>query len=229
MFFSFKAHYNSALNAAVIKKSGTPVTIYDVAACVGIAHSRGMTPENVMSGFKKSGLFPYDPDVFSHFDFLPNEVTRRLPPAPPTDLDKDIQEQEQENRVPKTLEKQKMSDNAVVTLEDIRHFPKAQERRPAASKRRRVRSVIITDTPEKMANEEIRKNRNPQGKNMNKRPLKKKVRETVTDSECDEFQSEDHRSSDEDVDWASSDPVPPMNFNGDPVKGDFVLVKFITE
>ncbi|KAJ4442374.1 hypothetical protein ANN_03960 [Periplaneta americana] len=122
-----------------------PSDHYDVASCVGIAHSRGMTPENIMSVFKKSGIFPYDPDVFSHVDFLPSEVTNRLLPALPTDLVKDIQEQE--NRVPKTPEKRKMSDHAVVTPEEIRPFPKEQERRPAASKRRRISSSAPNSSP----------------------------------------------------------------------------------
>lgn len=52
-----------------------------LAGCFGIAHQRAMTPSNIISGFKKCGIFPYDRDTFTDSDFLVSSVTERLVPS----------------------------------------------------------------------------------------------------------------------------------------------------
>ncbi|KAJ8909638.1 hypothetical protein NQ315_015330 [Exocentrus adspersus] len=70
--FSFKSFYNSAVDAWMIKNRGGTVTIYEIGEFVSVAHDRAMTPQNIKSGFKKTGIFPFNDRVFSDEDFLPS-------------------------------------------------------------------------------------------------------------------------------------------------------------
>lgn len=81
VFYSFKSHYNAAADSWLLHHPGTPLSIYEVASCVGVAHQRAMTPANIISGFKKTGIYPFDRDVFSDDDFLVSYVTDRDFPA----------------------------------------------------------------------------------------------------------------------------------------------------
>ncbi|KAJ8732554.1 hypothetical protein PYW07_015153 [Mythimna separata] len=76
----FKVYYNSAIDSWMMKNPGKPMTIYNVAECVGVAYARAMTPMNIFAAFKKCGIFPYDPEVFTDIDFLPSDVTDRPEP-----------------------------------------------------------------------------------------------------------------------------------------------------
>lgn len=80
VFSSFKSNYYSALNSKLLQNKGVPLTIYDVAGCVKIAHDRAMTPSNIAAAFKKTGIFPFDSNIFTDDDFMVSEVTNR--PAP---------------------------------------------------------------------------------------------------------------------------------------------------
>lgn len=77
VFQSFKAHYNAAVDSLMLAHPGQPITIYEIARCVKVAHERSMTPQNITSGFRKSGVYPFDRDVFTAADFLTSAVTDR--------------------------------------------------------------------------------------------------------------------------------------------------------
>lgn len=55
--------------------SGHAFTIYQIAECVGQAYLKAMKPVNIISAFKKCGIFPFDESVFTEEDFLPIAVT----------------------------------------------------------------------------------------------------------------------------------------------------------
>jgi hypothetical protein len=42
-----------------------------------VAHHSGLSPENFMSGFQKSEIFPFDSHVFTYEDFLGSYFTNR--------------------------------------------------------------------------------------------------------------------------------------------------------
>lgn len=73
----FKAPYNAACDEWMMVNSGHPMTIYDVATCVGKAYVEALTPSNIISGFRKSGIFPFNPNIFTESDFLCSYVTNR--------------------------------------------------------------------------------------------------------------------------------------------------------
>ena len=57
------------------------MSIYDIPEIVKIALPRATTPENIIAGFKVSGIYPFDMHVITDSDFLPSAVTDRPDPA----------------------------------------------------------------------------------------------------------------------------------------------------
>ncbi|KAG5892410.1 hypothetical protein JTB14_003346 [Gonioctena quinquepunctata] len=56
-------------------------SIYNTASFVNTAHQKSMTPSKIIAGFKKSGIHPFDRDVFTEPDFLYNYVPDRSTPT----------------------------------------------------------------------------------------------------------------------------------------------------
>lgn len=54
---------------------GIPITIYNIAECVGPAYLKAINPIDIVNTFKKCGIFPFDDSIFTEEDFLPSTVT----------------------------------------------------------------------------------------------------------------------------------------------------------
>ena len=67
----FKNFYDKALDSWMRSHPGERFTIYHVAAAVNEAFLSAMTPRNIISGFKATGIWPYNPNIFTDNDFLP--------------------------------------------------------------------------------------------------------------------------------------------------------------
>ena len=63
----------------MLSHAGRPITIYDIAECVGKAFPISFTPNNIISGFRASGIWPYNRDIFGDDEFL-SFVTDRPDP-----------------------------------------------------------------------------------------------------------------------------------------------------
>lgn len=233
VFASFKAHYNSAVDSWLLHHPGTPMTIYQVAECVGVAYDRSMTPTNIKSGFRKSGIFPLDKNVFSESDFMTSVVTDRptldqqaasTSGANESELiecNEDKQNQEPiQNQEPKQNQKHKQNQRDFVSPEQFRGYPKASERKGKIN-RRKGKCMIATDTPEKNIIEEKEQNKK-------KKPPVKAVenakRKLVESSDEDDEVLSLHSETE---DW-----IPEIDLNGfedlerSPEVGDFVLTEF---
>lgn len=81
VYFPFKAFYNQGVEAWHINNPGKTMDIYSVAEVVGQAYPRAFTTSNITSGFKKTGIFPLDRNIFTETDFLPSYVTDRPVPV----------------------------------------------------------------------------------------------------------------------------------------------------
>lgn len=174
VFASFKANYNTAVDSWLLHHPGTPLSIYDVAACVGTAYERCMTPANIRSGFRKTGIFPFDRHVFTPDDFLSSSVTDRdifnTTSVPNTNSDEQIASTSTATPFIENLEENPLSDDemlvevladvpadvpaevplqAFVSPEAFKGYPKAGERKLKSSQRKKATSCIPTDTPEK--------------------------------------------------------------------------------
>ncbi|KAF2885440.1 hypothetical protein ILUMI_20720 [Ignelater luminosus] len=77
VFGPFKSYYNAAVDSWMLRNPGIPMTIYQVAECMGEAHPKAFTPANIIAGFKRSGIYPLNRSVFSEADFLNASVTDR--------------------------------------------------------------------------------------------------------------------------------------------------------
>ncbi|KAJ8957110.1 hypothetical protein NQ318_007325 [Aromia moschata] len=155
VFKAFSTAYNAVIDSWMMQHPGKPISIYEVAECVGIAHIKALTPSNIINSFKKCGIYPYDANVFSDLDFLPSDVTDRPNPTdngtelllPGNDVNK-------ENSLPETNENiEEKKSNLFRGPEDFKGFPKAEVRK-VKNLRRKGKSIIATDTPEKNEIEE---------------------------------------------------------------------------
>lgn len=76
-----KAFFNDKATSWMVSNPGKTITIYNIAELVNYAWTRGATPANITSGFKASGVWPLDRNVFPEYYFAPAEVTNRPVPA----------------------------------------------------------------------------------------------------------------------------------------------------
>ncbi|XP_041349184.1 uncharacterized protein LOC121368514 [Gigantopelta aegis] len=72
----FKSFYNQAANSFMTNHPGQTITIHDIAQIVGNAYPLAFKP-NIIAGFRASGIYPFNPNVFSEEDFLGSYVTDR--------------------------------------------------------------------------------------------------------------------------------------------------------
>lgn len=77
-----KKQINTACDAWVCTNK-RPMTIYDIPSILARAALLALTPVNIMAGFKVSGIFPLNPEIFTDSDFMPSYFTDRPAPAVP--------------------------------------------------------------------------------------------------------------------------------------------------
>ena len=53
------------------------MTIYEIPELVNEAHMSAIIPKNVMSGFKNTGIHPYNRNLFTDIDFASALITDR--------------------------------------------------------------------------------------------------------------------------------------------------------
>src|SRR5678816_2470279 len=83
-FKSLKSGYKVAADSWMVSHPGKRISFYDMAGIFGTAYLRTATPEKAVNGFKCSGLWPFDPEVFTDDDFQAATVTEEALPVPPT-------------------------------------------------------------------------------------------------------------------------------------------------
>ena len=170
----FKRYYNSACDMCMLNHPGETMTIYEIAEMVGHAFPKAMTPHNIQSGFRVSGIQPVNPDIFTDDEFLPSEVTDRPlpdqhPPAVPEQPSAVSHQpaavsqqpaavsQEPAARLDSPLTKQttvsaSTSVHRTITPDQVRPFKKAAPRKKQKIARKKGSTRILTDTPEKIKN-----------------------------------------------------------------------------
>ncbi|XP_026745200.1 uncharacterized protein LOC113506559 [Trichoplusia ni] len=77
----FKNYTNRAQTAWMHNNPGKTMTIYDIPSIVKESLPLALNPTNIMSGFKASGLWPLNADIFQDSDFAPSYVTDRPDPT----------------------------------------------------------------------------------------------------------------------------------------------------
>ena len=89
----FKTAFGVAMDGWMRSHPGCIVTIYDVPSLVAEAQLHSLTIRNIQNGFRVSGIYPYNKNVFTDEDFAPAEVTN-CPDMGIVDCASDINDQQ---------------------------------------------------------------------------------------------------------------------------------------
>ncbi|XP_072395259.1 uncharacterized protein [Diabrotica undecimpunctata] len=81
VFGPLKTYYSQAASNFMLKFPGRTITIYDIAELLGDAFPRAMAPSNIISGFKVSGIWPINPNIFTDDEFMTSAITDRPDPT----------------------------------------------------------------------------------------------------------------------------------------------------
>ncbi|XP_023218187.1 uncharacterized protein LOC111632236 [Centruroides sculpturatus] len=231
-----KSRYNVAANNWMINHPGKPMTIYDVPALVSEAFDASLTRNNILSGFAKTGIYPFNSEVFTDDDFLQAEVTNRPDPEnPPTAVtpmaSASTSDVPTTSSVPKTLPvcpQASTSGTSVLSPQLVKPFPKASARKTAKSNRRGS-TRILTDTPEKDKIQQAF-----QEKEAKKRKNESKERRTKSKKQLLQHIPEETESEDEGSQSSSSSKSDATSSEGSDIENsvkhiqpnDFILVRF---
>ena len=107
-----------------------------------------MTPSNIMSGFKATGIFPFDKNVFSSDQFMSAYLTDKVLENAVVETNQPLEQStlwfsERERTMASTS-----------SAEQVRPCGKRPARKENATKRRKGRSSVFTDNPVRQAIEE---------------------------------------------------------------------------
>lgn len=78
VFAPFKALCKAAFNQWISSNPGKPITIYNIVHLSSAPFDETFCTKNI-SGFKKTGIEPFDRSVFTRDDFCPSSVTDHIP------------------------------------------------------------------------------------------------------------------------------------------------------
>ena len=163
VYSPLKRYYNDACNSWQLQHPGETISIYDIGNLLGIAFPRAMTPSKITSGFKKTGIYPFDRHIFPDDQFLGSFITDRPPhdqpsadclptsingPSTSAAANGASKALDQLSPGPSTNDSISMVVASTITPVQIRPFPKAGPRKTTHHHKRRSTS-ILTDTPVK--------------------------------------------------------------------------------
>ena len=81
VFEPFKKYLSGAQDAWLRNNPGKAITIYNIPKVVSDSLPFAMTCTNITKSFQKTGIYQYNPNIFTNDDFLPSFVTDRIESA----------------------------------------------------------------------------------------------------------------------------------------------------
>jgi hypothetical protein len=80
-FKSLKVNYNRAADSWMTSNPGQRITFFQMAGLFQVAYNSAATVEKAVTGFRVSGIWPFNDEIFSDEDFEAAEVTAEPDPA----------------------------------------------------------------------------------------------------------------------------------------------------
>lgn len=77
IFKSLKTYYNQEVQCWLRRHPGRPVTEYQIAELFAVAYGKSATVGNATSGYRDTGIVPFNADIFSDVDFVAAGMTER--------------------------------------------------------------------------------------------------------------------------------------------------------
>lgn len=226
VFGPLKKYYNTTCGEWLLSNGGRPMTIYDVSECVGRAYPLAFTPQNIQAGFRVSGIFPLNENIFTDDEFLSCSVTERPQPEPRSATPEpgtSVQISQSPNR-PQSVSLE-LTRETFVSPQQIRPHPKAIKRQQRRGGPKPGRCRILTDTPEK---QEIENEMFKKIAQASKQTTKRKVfaeKEESSSSSDEDMSLPSSGDSLDDVDFAEKAPNDNLEEVNDVNVGDFALAR----
>ena len=179
----FKTAFNRAMDGWLRSNPGRTVTIYEIPQLVNEAHMAAITPANSMSGFKSTGIYPYNRQIFTELDFAAAQTTDQ----PMSDVNV-AQNADEQGGSSIDMQIENVCNNSnYISPSAILPVPKAQPRKKNVNGRKKGSTKILTDTPvrdEIASSSKPSKRKDPKPKNVRKKKLFNKCT-TRSDSDSD--------------------------------------------
>ncbi|XP_050499832.1 tigger transposable element-derived protein 4-like [Diabrotica virgifera virgifera] len=162
-YFPLKTAFNSECSKYLTSHPGEKITPSEIAELFNLAFSRVATPEKAIKGFKETGIFPYNPDVFTDEDFAPAETLQST-------VSDALQEPTQAEKLLKTNETTPEKNSSVnetelknVSFAEIIPLPSCSHENVVKrqNKANKQHSIVFTSTPlkEELEKKEEKKNK----------------------------------------------------------------------
>ncbi|KAF2892328.1 hypothetical protein ILUMI_13846 [Ignelater luminosus] len=149
-FGPFKGYYNKAADEWMLNHPGTLMSIYGIASVTGQAFPSAFTPTNITKGFEKFGIFSYNSEVFQDYDFLSSYVSDRIE-VPNIETDTSVQNKGTkvifDINAPSTSKSG--CSKKIVSPEVVRPHLRVSPRKISKTSKRKIKSTVLTDTPNK--------------------------------------------------------------------------------
>ena len=124
VFKSFKVFFNSACRAFLHRYPGKVITVYDISPLVGEAWPKALTPENLISGFRHSGIYPLCPEKVTAEKLAPSASTHH---SGEKSIDEILAVPESEKRETKKQQPGFVVSGRCITEEEFRREVKQRE------------------------------------------------------------------------------------------------------
>lgn len=237
VFGAFKAALKRTLNNWMINNVGRTVSLYDIGEISSGPFLDAFTPKNILAGFRKPGIYPFNPNAFKDSDFVNEEPAENYFPNnnPTTEISSqaltatinDISEilDTSNTSITSSL---KLEKNQIISPAIIRPVPTMKTIPKSTKGREKRKSTIYTDSPEyKKILERNQKKREKEAKKKGvKRDVfnkKRKLPESSDESDADSLFSLRSETS------LDNNSILELTDDQKIEIGNFVLVQFPTK
>ena len=116
------------------KNVGKQVSIHSVPKMISYAFPKAFTMGNITSGFRSTGIYPMDPNIFAEDRFATTFSTDRPTPSPSSSASCSTSTSQSQPPVITPSKTSTTAPHALVSPKEIRPLPKAAERKEGTRK-----------------------------------------------------------------------------------------------